>query len=173
MNNNNTYIQKVMRASLKTDKELLFVDMDGVLCNFNKAKEDWVLAGNKPNMLYETDGFFTKLEPIEDAIESIELLEDYYDVYILSTAPWSSPFAWKDKRIWIENNLSKKFKKKLILSHNKGLFIGKALIDDRIANGVLDFTGEFINFGKYPFENWKKIVNYLKPVEKNGSTLNT
>jgi 5'-nucleotidase len=170
--NKNEYIPKWMRASLKSDKELLYVDMDGVLCNFDKAKEEWIKAGNKPNSLYAIDGFFTTLEPIKDAIESIELLEQYYDVYILSTAPWSSPYAWKDKRIWVEKNLNKNFKKKLILSHNKGLFKGKALIDDRIANGVLDFTGEHIHFGTAPYENWKKIVDYLKPKE-NESTSNT
>lgn len=163
MNKKNTYIPAWMRATLKSDKPLLYVDMDGVLCDFDLAQKEWIESGNKKSDIYKSEGFFLNLKSIEDSIESINILDKFYDIYILSTAPWSSPNAWKEKRIWVEKNLNKSFKKKLILSHNKGLFTGRALIDDRIANGVLDFTGEHIHFGQEPFENWKKIVNYLKP----------
>jgi 5'(3')-deoxyribonucleotidase len=52
-------------------------------------------------------------------------------------------------------------KKKLILCHNKGLVKGDFLIDDRIANGVADFSGEHIHFGQDKFPGWKEVMTYL------------
>ena len=74
---------------------------------------------------------------------------------------WSNPDSWRGKRIWVEKFLGKYAKKKLILSHNKGLLKGKYLIDDRVANGVLDFEGEHIQFGQKKFSNWSKVLTYL------------
>ena len=155
------YYPKWLRASLKSDKEHLFIDMDGVTCDFDGAKKAHVDGGGKPNDVFKMEGFFTDLPAIVGAIEAIQKLDKVYDVYMLSTAPWSSPNAWKEKRIWVENYLGVDFKKKLILSHNKGLFKGRALIDDRVANGVLDFDGEHIHFGEEGFETWDKVVEYL------------
>jgi hypothetical protein len=30
------------------------------------------------------------MEPMPDAIESVKILSDYFDLYILSTAPWKN-----------------------------------------------------------------------------------
>jgi 5'(3')-deoxyribonucleotidase len=149
------------RASIKIDKPICYVDMDGVTCNFDKAKAEYVAAGGKANGVYKEDGFFAKLEPIEGAIEAIKKLSESYEVYFASTAPWSSPYAFKDKRIWVEENMPAEFKKKLILTHNKGLLKGDYIIDDRVANGILDFEGEHVHFGEEGFENWDKVLEYL------------
>jgi hypothetical protein len=39
--------------------------------------------------------------------------------------------------------------------------MGDFLIDDRIANGVADFTGEHIHFGTERFPTWKEVLDYL------------
>ena len=61
----------------------------------------------------------------------------------------------------MEKYLGKAAKKKLILSHNKGLMRGDYLIDDREANGVLDFEGEHIKFGEGEYIGWNEVINYL------------
>lgn len=155
------YYPKWLRATLKNDKPTLFVDMDGVMCNFEKAKAAYVEAGGKPNGVYKDESFFATMEPIEGAIEAVKELDKSYDVYFASTAPWSGPAAWSGKRIWVEDVLGKEFKKKLILTHNKGLLKGDYIIDDRVANGILDFEGEHIHFGEEGFENWSKVLKYL------------
>ena len=44
-----------------------------------------------------------------------------YNVYFLSTAPWNNPSAWKDKRLWIEEQFGNKINRRLIFTHRKDL----------------------------------------------------
>lgn len=138
-------------------KKRIYIDMDGVLCDFYKA----YLAKKSieyyyPQSLY---GFFRNLEPIEDAIESFKLLTEHYDVWILTSPSVHNPLSYSEKREWVEKHLGFEACNKLILSPNKSLFIGDYLIDDNIHEG---FEGEHLHFGEgkqYP--NWKSIINYL------------
>ena len=68
-------------------------------------------------------GLFRNLEPIKDAITSVNKLlnSDKYEVYFLSTAPWGNTSAWTDKRIWLEEQFGDKINRKLILTHRKDL----------------------------------------------------
>ena len=90
----------------------------------------------------------------------------HFNVFILSTAPWNNPSAWSDKLHWIKKYLPEVCYKKLILSHNKQLNIGDYLIDDRLKNGVLNFTGEHIHFGTTGFPDWVSVVKYIGEKEK-------
>ncbi|WP_281614945.1 hypothetical protein [Flammeovirga sp. SubArs3] len=132
------------------NKKILYIDLDGVTVDYqpseNKTKE----------------GFFLEMSPIENALTSIRKLASHYNVYFLSTAPWSNPNAWKEKRLWIEKYFGDDFKKRLILSHNKHLNKGDYLIDDRPhANGADQFEGELIHFGSEQFKDWQAVLNYL------------
>lgn len=150
------------RATLKTSKKVVLVDMDGVLCDFDKRAAELEKEGIKGHKLFSHPSAYKDLEPIEGAIEAWNRLQEKFDVYILSTPPWSNPDAWAEKRIWIEKYLGKTAHKRLILAHNKGLVKGDYLIDDRIANGVADFEGFHVHFGKTRFENWEKILFFLE-----------
>lgn len=150
------------RATLKTSKKVVLVDMDGVLCDFDKRVAELEKEGIKGHKLFSHPSAYKDLEPIEGATEAWNRLQPKFDVYILSTPPWSNPDAWAEKRLWVEKYLGETAHKKLILSHNKGLVKGDYLIDDRIANGVSDFEGFHIHFGRTQFENWKKILEFLK-----------
>jgi 5'-nucleotidase len=154
-------IPKYLRASLRTDKPVVYVDMDGVLCDFDKRHEELIREGYSKFKAFNHSLAFKDLEPIPGAIEAWESLHEKYDPYILSTAMWSNLEAWTDKRIWVERYLGKSSNKRLILSHNKGLLIGDYLIDDRIANGVADFRGEHLHFGSERFPSWSEILKYL------------
>lgn len=108
-------------------------------------------------------GIFSKMKPFVGAIEGYKELTKYYDVYILSTAPWNNPSAWSDKLLWVQKYLGDLAYKKLILSSNKNLNAGDYLIDDRTANGAGNFKGEHIHFLTEKFRNWDDVLNYLIP----------
>lgn len=151
-------------------KQLLFVDMDGVLVNFYKGVKEYfpefdVYPEEKKREitaeLSAQSGFFIALDPIPGALEGFKELSKKYDEYILSTPDWHGVNSWTEKRIWVEEHLGDIAFKKLILTHNKGLFTGRALIDDRLRNGVDNFKGEHIHFGTNKFPDWKAVLEYL------------
>ncbi len=149
-------------------KEFIFVDMDGVLCDFegrvkdktgiDEFHKDWEKIKEE---MSNVPGFFDDLPPMKDAIESYNILCEKYEVYILSTPAWDSPSSYTEKRLWVDKYLGANAYKKLILSHNKGLMTGKALIDDRTKNGAAEFRGEHIHFGTKQFPDWNSVIKYL------------
>lgn len=152
------------------EKQLLFVDMDGVLVNFyGGVKGYYPEFDSYPKErqreitaeLSAKHGFFIALEPIPGAISAFKRLSEKYDTYILSTPDWNGVNSWTEKRIWVEQHLGNAAYKRLILTHNKGLFTGRALIDDRLRNGVDNFKGEHIHFGTEKFPDWKAVLEYL------------
>ena len=153
--------QAFNRGSLKSKKKVIYIDMDGVLCDYGAFLEKMISKGMNKFQVFKMLGVFEDLNPIQGAVNAFHLLDQHFDVYILSTPLWSNPDSWKGKRIWVEKYLGKAAKKKLILSHNKGLMKGNYLIDDREANGVLDFEGEHIKFGEGEYVGWNEVLNYL------------
>lgn len=160
-------------------KEILFFDMDSVLVNFQSgidATPKDVLAqyeddGTAEHKSHYDDipGIFSRMKPVEGAVEAVKTLREKYDVYILSTAPWGNPSAWTDKLEWVkkhfdsEENQDGVFYKRLILSHHKNLCYqpGAWLIDDRPNHGAELFGDHWIKFGSERFENWETVVKFL------------
>jgi len=145
--------------------KVVYVDMDNVLVDFQSGidslsdEEREVYKDNIDNV----PGIFSKMQPLDGAIEGYKKLTEYFDVYILSTAPWNNPSAWSDKLLWVQKHLGDIAYKRLILSSNKNLNAGDYLIDDRTANGASDFNGEHIHFLTEKFKNWDDVLNYLIP----------
>jgi 5'-nucleotidase len=143
-------------------KTKLFLDMDGVLADLVgtvTSHPDYV-----PNTPLDSIDVFEDLRPIPYAIESVRkiLNSNKYDVFVLSTAPWGSPKAWMDKRLWIEKHLPE-LKKRVILTHYKDLCCGSEndiIIDDRIVNGVERWNGVHLHFG-VEYKDWNSILEYL------------
>ena len=146
------------------DKKILYVDMDNVLVDFPAAidKLDVETLAKYENRLDEVPGIFSRMPPMEEAIESYAQLSEWFDTYILSTAPWENQSAWSDKLNWVRKYLEDPAYKRLILSHNKHLNYGDYLIDDRPNNGAENFQGEWIHFGQELFPNWPAVMDYLK-----------
>ena len=151
-------------------KELLFIDQDGVLCDFEKLFYQMYpqavdMDGQEREDLIDkaqaTPGFYRDLPPMKGAIESFILLSEKYDCYILSAPSWNDPHSYSEKREWVEIHLGDLGYRKLILSHNKGLFKGRALIDDRKKYNVDLFNGEHIHFGTDKFPDWTSVIKYL------------
>lgn len=146
------------------NKKILYVDMDNVLVDFPAAlaKVDAQTLAKYEGRLDEIPGLFSKMSPMQDALESYARLTEWFDTYILSTAPWNNESAWVDKLLWVKEYLGEPARKRLILSHNKHLNFGDYLIDDRPNNGARDFKGEWIHFQSELFPDWASVLDYLK-----------
>jgi 5'(3')-deoxyribonucleotidase len=145
------------------NKKRLYFDMDGVIVDFDSALK---LQSEETLKEYEgredeIPGLFGRMQPMPGAIEAVRKLNEIYDCYILSTAPWGNPSAWSDKVIWITRYLDDVFHKKMVITHCKHLCKGDILIDDRDKHGVRDFEGEWIHFGSERFPDWDSVLDYL------------
>ena len=147
------------------EKKIVYVDMDNVLVDFqtgiDKLSEDEKSFFER--RYDEVPHIFSKMEPMQNAIESFKLLCEKYDTYILSTSPWENATALNDKLNWVKKYLGFHAHKRLILSHHKHLNHGDYLIDDREKNGADKFVGELILFGGEKFPDWKSVMSYLIP----------
>ena len=150
-----------LRINIPITKPLVYIDMDGVLSDFDKRFKELEAQGFKGSSVFKHPEAYKDLEPIEGAIAAWHALQEKYETYILSTPAWSNPDSWSEKRIWVEKFLGKSAHKKLILCHHKGLVVGDYLIDDRKANGVGDFKGEHIHFGTEEYPDWSAVLQRL------------
>ena len=122
---------------MEEKKKIIYVDMDGVLVDFEsgikKAEPDLLTfyKGQYDNIPH----IFLWMDPMPGAIESFKALQEKYDVYILTTAPWKNETALQDKKDWLNKYFGDLIKKKVIFSHHKELLIGDYLIDDREVSG--------------------------------------
>lgn len=138
-------------------KKVIYIDMDNTLVDYLGAAE---VCGLNPKEAKRTKGFFRNLKPFENAIESYNLLSEYFEVYILTTAPWSNPSSLVEKMEWIKEYLPNAYKN-VIFSHHKELNIGAYLIDDSTKNGAGEFTGEHIQIHSEKFPNWNSVIKYI------------
>lgn len=136
----------------------MYVDMDDTICDFTSEytrMREKVPGISWPQSQY---GFFVNLEPIEDAVISLTVLQAHYDVWILTRPSVLNPLCYTEKRMWIENHLGLEWCHKLILCPDKSLLKGDILIDDVLWK---DFEGEQILFGQGEFKTWNNVYTYL------------
>jgi len=142
-------------------KPRLYVDMDGVLCNFQKAHQESLIE--KPTQRYPQAqwGFFLRLEEISDAISSLKILQEKYDIWILTRPSFINVNSFTEKAQWVWDHLGFNFLKQTIMCGDKSLLKGDYLIDDTDGAGQSNFEGEWIKFDSQKFPDWERIVNYL------------
>ena len=154
-----------------SNKKILYIDMDGVVANFEKGIKQYLQEwdslsddqkGDKTDEVCgNANNFFLDLHPIEGAIDAINKLAIIYETYFLSAAMWNVPESYTEKRLWIEKHFGDSFRKRLILTHRKDLNMGDYLIDDRTSHGAGDFKGKHIHFGKEEFPDWSSVEKFL------------
>ena len=137
------------------DKLRIFIDIDGVLADFEKAANE-MPDEKRPDLVLD----FSTFDVIPGAKDAVSKLIDMgHDLFIASTPPWNNPDAWGQKRNWINEHFPA-LKRKVVLTHRKDLLIGDILIDDTTYRGQKDFNGLFIHFGLGSKKmNWLQITD--------------
>lgn len=158
------------------NKQILLIDMDGVMCSFEGAMsilaphifigdgDDYVERSKLVNEVCshpDNCRLFKDLEPIDGAVGAINELKEKYEILFCSTPMSAVPESFTDKALWLYEHFGEWSHGKLILTHRKDLVIGDFLIDDTLRNGVLGFTGEHIHFGTEQFPDWDSVLKYL------------
>ncbi|MBT4130645.1 MAG: hypothetical protein HOD58_06630 [Gammaproteobacteria bacterium] len=108
----------------------VFIDMDGVIVDFDKYKREHAVEGER---LVKQQGIYLKMEPIPGALEAVRsVISMGYDVWIATKPPTGMAGAYADKAEWIFRTLPE-LKRKIIITHDKGLLgdSGDYLLDDR------------------------------------------
>ena len=145
---------------MEKNKLTIFLDMDGVLANFEEAAATLPPYTKRPDLHLD----FSKFEPMPGAIEAVEkIIAMGHDVFIATTPPWNNPSAWGQKRDWVEEHLPQ-LKRKMFLTHRKDLLKGDILVDDSTYRGQYDFDGTFMHFGKH--FDWDMVVNTIEQITK-------
>ena len=140
----------------------IFIDMDGVISDFESAAEAEALVKgvtklSRPDLFVN----YRALGVIDGAIEAVAKLNADHEVFIASTPPWSRPEVWGHKREWIGEHFPY-LKRRIILTHRKDLLIGDILIDDSRYRGQPDFQGEWYWFNKnWDNRNWNACLEWI------------
>lgn len=144
-----------------TKRKKIYVDQDMVLANFKKSYDED--RKTHPDQLYPQSqfGFFLKLEEIEDAIDAVKILEEHFDVYILTRPSIYNINSYSEKALWIFTRFGMNTLENMIMCCDKSLFKGAYLIDDSSGDGQPEFDGEWIQFGTNEFPNWKIVIDYI------------
>lgn len=148
------------------NRPILYIDMDCVLVDFyNHPEYSFVNNSNRDyiNTSMRKASFWTKLPPIEYAIEAVEDLIDSerFDIYIASKPLKSCSNSYSGKCEWIDKHLPD-LAHKLILTPNKAILRGDYLIDDNLIYSH-GFKGKFIHFktDKNSYCEWFDIKELL------------
>lgn len=142
----------------KNGKPILYIDMDDTICLFTEAFNRAIARNPEQAYPQSSVGFFRNLEPMDNAVAAIGLLEDVYDVWILTRPSVQNPNCYTEKREWIEKYLGFEMCKHLMIVPDKTMVQKGILIDDKPWEG---FNGEVIQIGTDQYPDWKSILDRL------------
>lgn len=172
----NIYEPNLMTVKV-SDRKTLFLDMDGVLADFDKGISlmrgrtfDRETEGNDPPEMWMPN-FYKNLPVVPGAKEAVEELEKIkgLDIFIgskPSTKPSSPQGSYiyccpSEKYDWIGEHFPK-YIKKIMLACDKGLLLGDYLVDD-VERWLDKFQGTYLLFDpKNPKDSWKEVVEFMQ-----------
>jgi 5'(3')-deoxyribonucleotidase len=141
----------------------ILVDMDGVLADvytrfFELYKEETGLRKTMDDVIglkegeafpevyrwVETPGFFRNLPLISDSQRILKLLNDKYEIIVVSMAT-EYPESLTDKQLWLNEHFPFISWRQVVLCGNKNLIRADLMIDDHFKN-LDNFDGQTIIF---------------------------
>jgi 5'-nucleotidase len=143
-------------------KKRIYIDMDGVLCDFYGAAKKELEKNSKQPYPQSKWGFFLKLEPLPNAIESVNELKKTFDVWILTRPSFRNINCYSEKAQWVLENLGYDMLEKTILCGDKSLVKGDFLIDDQENANQNNFEGKWLKFGSENFKDWSIVMDFFK-----------
>ena len=146
---------------MKENKKIIFIDMDGVLCDFTKSYRAGLIEDPTQQYPQSKKGFFLNLDEMTDAIASFRKLQKQYDVWILTRPSFYNVHCFTEKAEWVLEHFDFDVLKKTIMCGYKSLLKGDYLIDDTNNDGQSDFEGKWIEFGSEEYPDWNSVVEYL------------
>jgi 5'(3')-deoxyribonucleotidase len=138
-------------------RKRIYIDLDNTVADYLGMAEK---MGVSPKDAKHIPNFFRNLKPIECAIEAYRMLEEHFDLYFLTTAPWSNHRSLMEKVEWVKEYFPTAYKN-IIFSHHKDLLSGEYLIDDSTKNGAGEFEGEHIQIHSEEFPNWTSVIYFI------------
>lgn len=144
-------------AAIENMKKTVYVDLDNTLADYLGMCDQMHIS---PAEAKHTIGFFRKLKPMPGAVEAYEKLNKHFNVYILSTGPWSNPHSLCEKVEWVKEHLPSAYKN-IIFSHHKDLNRGDYLIDDSEKNGAKEFVGTHVKIHSPEFPDWSRVIRFV------------
>lgn len=117
----------------------LFIDLDGVLADFDTAYA--AITGAPPDKTLDNvdwrevvavPGFYANMPPMPDAMVLWDYVSTFPDVVVLTGVPSSVPEAAADKRAWVTKHLGAHVKMIACRSQDKAKHMkpGDVLVDD-------------------------------------------
>lgn len=124
----------------------VFIDMDGVIVDFNAYATANNLTGDE---VKRTPGAYLNMPSIPGAIEAVRsVIGMGFEVWIATKPPTGIPYAYSDKAAWVMRELPE-LKRRIIITHDKGLLgdAGDYLCDDRPHKANCEkFPGTLLRF---------------------------
>jgi hypothetical protein len=124
----------------------VFVDMDGVVVDFDRFRDERGLTGDQVKVM---QGAYLQMPAIDGAIAAVRsLIGMGYEVWLATKPPTGIPHAYSDKAAWVMANLPE-LKRRIIITHDKGLLgdEGDYLCDDRPHKANCEkFRGTLLRF---------------------------
>jgi 5'-nucleotidase len=145
-------------------KQIVYVDMDGVLCDYQSAFDRERLRNPAQPYPQSVPGFYLGLKPIQGAVEGFTALSSHpmLDVHILTAPSIYNPLCYTEKRLWVEDHLGFDAVNRLIIAPDKSLLRGDVLIDDQAEGRGQDcYKGSLMLFGSKQCPDWETCVQLL------------
>ncbi len=174
----------------------ILVDMDGVIADFEKGALKGYAKENPKNPLpqrngknsfylendfekpfsslirevYNLEGFFQNLEPVEGSLEALTTMATNQEVFICTSPLLTNPSCAQEKLSWVETYLGAEWLKRTIITKDKTIIDGDILIDDKPKiKGAQEPRWEHVLYSqpynesvnekrRLTWENWQRIL---------------
>ena len=172
-------------------EDIALFDMDGTLCNYEKALSEELEKLRSPqepqynlpirdhsplyirkraDIITASEAWWENLPRLQLGWDILEIAKNLdYRIMILTQGPRKNPSSWSGKKKWIDRNLGPDVD--LTITRDKGLVYGKILVDDfpRYIEGWLKWRSRGIVI--MPANNLNKHFMHPNVIRYDGTNL--